>query len=47
MIERNDSFDPALMRRIRARINWLIGLVIGMMLVINWDHIKKTILAIF
>ena len=47
MIERNDSFDPALMRRIRARINWLIGLVIGMMLVINWGHLKKIIISIF
>ena len=43
MIEQNDSFDPALIRRIRVRMKWLIGLVLGMILVINLDHIKRII----
>ena len=41
MIEQNNSFDPALIRRIRVRMKWLIGLVLAMILVINMDQIKK------
>jgi hypothetical protein len=47
MVKQNDWFDPALMKRIRVRIGWLIGLIVALMVYINLDNLKQLYQFIF
>ncbi|HNP53017.1 MAG TPA: hypothetical protein PKK69_00300 [Ferruginibacter sp.] len=47
MVKQNDWFDPSLMKRIRVRISWLIGLIAALMVYINLDNLKQLYHLIF